>query len=207
MKVFKSISLFFLYPLVMFVVGFAGGAEAVHYEKMKETRQAPTLEKQAETGNAIQSVSTKSETLSVDTEYVVLETNILDESEVENTGRLPNQYIGMNREQFVTAIQNYSDFPPLSEQERGFLNAEPVSFSRERTVVRMNYHYLPSEDGFYLAVYDNEVVVYLSDCSTIYMNTGILLESLPKEEQLQIMDMLYIEDEGKLYSFLETFSS
>ena len=62
-------------------------------------------------------------------------------------------------------------------------------------MVRMDYRYLQPSDGFYLAVCDNEVVVYLEDRSTIYINTGIALDSLPEKIQMQIMDMLSIPDE------------
>ena len=54
---------------------------------------------------------------------------------------------------------------------------------------------------------DNEVVVYLEDRSTVYINTGISLEELPEQIQLQIMDMLFVPDEETLYDFLETYSS
>lgn len=54
---------------------------------------------------------------------------------------------------------------------------------------------------------DKEVVVYLEDRSTVYINTGISLEELPEQIQLQIMDMLFVPDEETLYDFLETYSS
>ena len=50
-------------------------------------------------------------------------------------------------------------------------------------------------------------MVYLEDRSTIYINTGIALDSLPEKIQMQIMDMLSIPDEETLYDFLETYSS
>lgn len=152
-------------------------------------------------------VSAVRETLAADTEYVLLETDILRKTEVETSWRLPGQYVGMDREQFLTAMENYGSYPPLSELERGFVNLEVVSFSRERVVVRMNYQYVQPGEGFYLAVQNHEVVVYLEDQETVYINTGIMLETLPEELQLQIMDMLYMEEEKNLYNFLETYSS
>jgi hypothetical protein len=91
--------------------------------------------------------------------------------------------------------------------ERGFAGLEVLSFSRERVVVRMNYRYVQPGEAFYLAVQDNEVVVYLEDQETLYINTGIMLESLPEELQMEIMQMLYVEGEGDLYDFLESYSS
>ena len=47
-------------------------------------------------------VSAVRETLAADTEYVLLETDILRNTEVETSWRLPSQYVGMDREQFLT---------------------------------------------------------------------------------------------------------
>ena len=152
-------------------------------------------------------VSAVRETLAADTEYVLLETDILRNTEVETSWRLPSQYVGMDREQFLVAMENYGSYPPLSEMERGFVNLEVVSFSRERVVVRMNYQYVQPGEGFYLAVQNHEVIVYLEDQETVYINTGIMLETLPEELQLEIMNMLYMEEEKNLYNFLETYSS
>lgn len=173
----------------------------------RSSGDALSEEPQEDLEDTAKAVSAQRETLSVDTEYVLLETDILRETEVETSWKLPNQYIGMDREQFLTAMENYSSFPPLSEMERGFVNAEVVSFSRDRVVVRMNYQYVQPGTGFYLAVQDHEVVVYLEDQETVYINTGILLETLPEELQIEIMEMRFVEDEGALYNFLETYSS
>jgi hypothetical protein len=67
-----------------------------------------------------------------------------------------------------------------------------LSFSRERVVVQMNYQYLQPGSSFYLAVRNNEVVVYQEDMETVYINTGILLESLPENMQLEIMQMICV---------------
>lgn len=165
----------------------------------------------AESGRASQALAEEaaasSETLCVDTEYVLEETDILDQSVVETTWRLPDKYVGMNREQFLEAMEQYEAFPPLSEMERGFVSLEVLSFSRERVVVQMNYRYVKPSSSFYLAVYDNEVVVYLEDQKTIYINTEIPLDSLPEALQQEIMQMLWIPNEESLYNFLENYSS
>lgn len=148
-----------------------------------------------------------SETLSADTEYVLEETNILNQSVVQTTWRLPAQYMGMNRKQFLEAMELYEAHPPLSEMERGFVGLEVLSFSRERVVVQMNYRYVQPSASFYLAVYDNEVVVYLEDKRTIYINTEIPLSSLPENVQQEIIQMMWMPDEESLYNFLESYSS
>ena len=225
MKVLKGIGLFFVYPVAMLLVGFWGGVQAANYfypgdvakephaevQEARETQEEPTVEEseqvQEPTDSAVKSVSAQRETLSADTEYVLLETDILRGTEVETIWKLPSPYIGMDREQFLSAMENYSNFPPLSEMERGFVGVEVISFARERVVVRMNYQYIQPGTGFYLAVQNHEVVVYLEDKETVYINTGILLEELPEELQIEIMEMRFVEDEGALYNFLETYSS
>lgn len=148
-----------------------------------------------------------SETLSVDTQYVLEETDVLTHSVVETTWRLPGKYVGMDREQFLEAMEIYESFPPLSEMERGFVSLEVLSFSRERVVVRMNYRYVQPSASFYLAVYNNNVIVYLEDKETVYIETDIRLDALPVELQQNIMQMMWIEDQEKLYDFLENYSS
>ena len=148
-----------------------------------------------------------SEKLSADTEYVLKETNIVDQSVVETTWRLPAQYMGMNRKQFLEAMELYEAHPPLSEMERGFVGLEVLAFSRERVVVQMNYRYVQPSASFYLAVYDNEVVVFLEDKKTIYINTEIPLDTLPEDVQQEIIQMMWMPDEESLYHFLESYSS
>ena len=114
----------------------------------------------------------------------------------------------MNREQFVEAMKLYEASPPLAEMSRGFESLEVLSFSRERVVVQMNYRYVKPSSSFYLAVYDNEVVVLLEDKETIYIDdTRIMLDELPDDIQQDIIHMLWIENEEKLYAFLEAYSS
>ena len=140
-------------------------------------------------------VSSSKETLSVDTKYVLEETDIVNNTVVETTKRLPDAYVGMTREQFLAAMESYAAFPPLVEMERGFVGLEVVSFSREKVVVQMNYQYLQPSQSFYLAVRENEVVVYLEDMETVFINTGIVLET--GGVQLEIIQMLWIENERR----------
>ncbi len=156
---------------------------------------------------AAEEVAFSAETLCVDTEYILEETDVLYHTVVETTWRLPDKYVGMNREQFLQAMEVYEAFPPLSELERGFVGLEVLSFSRDRVVIQMNYKFVQPSSSFYLAVYDNKVVVYLEDRKTIYIETEILLDSLPQQLQESIIGMMWVENEEKLYDFLENYSS
>lgn len=172
-----------------------------------ERTDSMEAESEIERQETIQQAAATAQTLTVDTEYVLEETNILDQSVVETSWRLPHKYVGMNRRQFLEAMAEYEAAPPLSELERGFVNLEVLSFSREKVVVQMNYRYVQPSASFYLAVYDNKLIVYLEDRETVYMETEIALEALPEELQQQVMQMLWIADEESLYYFLENYSS
>lgn len=233
MKFVKGISLFFIYPAIVFGIGFFAGVQSVHFfypgeniteieENRTKTQTDEEPEKNVIASNGdhfqknekddakqpeIEEVVSSLETLCVDTKYILEETDLLNGTVVETVWKLPDKYIGMNREQFLEAIELYEAFPPLSEVERGFVNLEVLSFSREQVVVQMNYQYVQPSASFYLAVRDNEVVVYLEDMETVYINTGIMLEELPQSVQMEIMQMLWMENEEALYNFLETYSS
>ena len=232
MKILKGISLFLIYPLFMLGIGFYTGVKASHFfypgeqnlEEMNDkSADDISIEQQllepmqviddffdydmAAEAEESQEVAVTAATLCVDTNYVLEEADILNHTVVETSTRLPDRYIGMDREQFLQAMQTYENAPPLSEQERGFVSLEVISFSRERVVVRKNYRFIQPSSSFYLAVYNNEVIVYLEDKETVYIETHIQLDSLPEQLQEQIIEMMWIEDEEKLYSFLENYSS
>lgn len=235
MRFVKGISLFFIYPVIMLGIGFLGGIWAVQFfypgavqpnqsesgqyfnttieneagestQNMIETTDAELLPPDME-DDSFQQVAVVEETLNADTEYVVQERDLLRDTMVETVWQIPGKYIGMNRELFLASMEEYSLNPPLSEMERGFQGLEVLSFSPKRVVVQMNYEYVQPSESFYLAVRDHEVVVLLEDGSTIFINTGILLEDLPELVQMKIIQLYYIENEESLYNFLETYSS
>ena len=51
------------------------------------------------------------------------------------------------------------------------------------------------------------MIVYLEDRKTVYIETEIELDSLPEQIQHNIIQMMWIENEEKLYDFLENYSS
>lgn len=228
MKFVKGIGLFFVYPVFMLVLGFYAGVqftnnfERLYYQPEENTGSSGAEEMQNQfpdksvepLGNGLDyedslylEAASASETLNVETKYVLEERDIYRDTVVETTWRLPDKYVGMNREQFLVAMKEYEAFPPLSEMQRGFVSLEVLSFSREKVVIQMNYRVVLPSSSFYLAVYDNEVVVLLDDRETVYIETDIRLEKLPEDMQEQIINMMWIEDEAELYDFLEAHSS
>ena len=157
-------------------------------------------------GEAI-AVAAAEETLCVDTQYIVIEMDLRNGTTEELFFQLPDKYIGMNRDQFIDAMNIYSINPPLSELERGFINLQVISFSRNQVIVQMNYKYVEPSKCFYLAAYDGRVFVYLEDKQTVYIRTDIMLETLPDVLQRQIIETMFLSSEEELFDFLENYSS
>lgn len=231
MKIVKGISLFFIYPCIMLGIGFLLGIYVNQYFYPGNVETMPQPEKivvesrpqesgflqrgekvNADDGYYLQAENrpvsmSQEEVLTADTEYVIEEYDVKRESLVETIYKVPQKYLGMDREEFISVMDLYALSPPLSEQERGFIGLEVRSFSAERVVIRMNYAYAEPTEGFYLRVEDNNIVVYCDDGETVYMYTEISAQSLPEYIQGQIIMGMYMEDEASLYHFLETYSS
>lgn len=195
MKVLKSIGLFFLFPLSMFLIG---GFSFFMLEKYFYPGEQPGMEYAA---------AEEKQVLTSDTKYIVIETDLLMEESTQTQGNVPEHYIGMDRDQFMEAMESYELSPPLAEQNKGFVGLEVKSFSRDKVVIRKNYFFMENPQHFYLTAKDNYVVVMKEDLITVYLNTTILVTSLPERIQSEIMLNKYIENEKELYDFLETYSS
>lgn len=220
MKIVKSISLFFVLPCVLIILGIYIGIRLNHFfypgagvqpdayqsDIYKTDMQQSDIYPE-ETAKKAVFVSEQEVTLGADTEYVLEEYDTRRDTLVESSFKVPAKYIGMNRETFVEAMEMYAVSPPLSEQKRGFVGLEVRAFSAKKVIVRMNYAYVEPTQSFYLHVENNSIVVYCDDNTTVYMYTDILAETLPEYIQTQVIMGMYIEDEAALYHFLETYSS
>lgn len=210
MKFVKGISLFFIYPCIMLGIGIYAGIILHNY--FYPGTQARNMQNNALAGEESQvemlPVSLRdAEVLTADTEYVIEEYDTRRDTLVEGTYKVPQKYLGMDRDTFVTAMELYALSPPLAEQERGFVGLEVRSFSASRVVVRMNYVYVEPTKSFYLRVENNAIVVYCDDRQTVYMYTDISAEILPEYLLSQVIYGMFIQDEAELYHFLETYSS
>ncbi len=221
MKFIKSISLFFIYPCIMFGIGLYVGIFLDDYfypnqiqtpnthdsSYVRAENSAPSSQYGLPETSAVPVSSKEEEVLTADTEYVIEEYDTKRDTLVETVWKVPAKYLGMDREEFVQSMELYALSPPLSEQERGFVGLEVRSFSAQRVVVRMNYAYAEPTESFYLKVEDNNIVVYCDDEETVYMYTDISAQSLPEYLQGQVIMGMFMEDEAALYHFLETYSS
>lgn len=229
MRFVKGIGLYFLYPLVFLLLGFAGGLCFVEYFypfKEELPREELGLDKDFELSNqdseefstngflntesensTLNQVSNIKEILTADTSLVVWEYDLSTNTLVETTRELAEKYMGMDREQYIESMNEYEYSPPLSEQEKGFESLEVISFSRDRVILQINYRSQAMEETYYLLAYNGYVVVFLEDMETIYLYTDILLENLPFELQQEIISAKQIIGEEELYHFLENFTS
>lgn len=172
-----------------------------------QVMETPPEEAEEQNGLSTAQVISIPETVNAETEYILREKDLLNGSEVETSEELPDMYIGMNREQFVAAMESYEAAPPLSEKERGFVSLDVLSFAPSRVVVQMNYRYVQPSKSFYLVAINDLIVVYKEDRETVYQYTNIRLSQLPERLQQEIIGVMYIADEERLYDFLENYTS
>lgn len=223
MRIVKGISLFFVVPCLLIGLGIYIGIvfdnffypgekqQELNRTKMVQTGEANETDSGIENTDGIEKAvlsSTEEEAvLHADTEYVLEEYDTRRDTLVESSWSVPDKYLGMNREEFVEAMELYAVSPPLSEQKRGFIGLEVRAFSSQKVIVRMNYAYVEPTKSFYIRVENNSIVVYCDDNATVYMYTDILAENLPEYIQTQVIMGMFVEDEAALYHFLETYSS
>lgn len=208
MKFVKRISLFFIYPLSMFSLGFAANMAIMEYfypgdEKTVIVPEEPEVKAKEQ----IQVSVSDEPVVTADTQYIVQEYDMEDTTVQENEVKAPDKFIGLDRERLAEEINNYNQNPSLTDLEKGFRYMELVSFSDKKVVVKKSYE-LPEEDkGFFLMNENHYVVVYDQSLSEVYMNTDILVEDLSAELQEEIIQMKYVENEKELFNFLESYSS
>lgn len=220
MKFVKRISLFFVIPMGILCIGMLCGMFVSDYfypgESSVKTREntgassensSPVPPSAVPAQERVSVEATERPLLNAETVYVLEETDITEGTVVETTLKLPEKYIGMDREEFLSSMEVYELSPPLQEQKRGFVGLEVLSFSAEKVVVQMNYALTDALTDYYILVEDHYLVVYLGDKTTLFMYTDIKLEDLPQNVRTQVIEGMYMESEEKLYDFLESYSS
>lgn len=210
MKFVKRISLFFIIPMGMYAFGFYSHMKLQEEFYPGKFRAEEVEQKSLEVREQPQIIPTSLEEAQVicaDTQYIIEEADLKKDTTVETKWKVPDKYIGMDRQQFVKEMELYQQSPSLKDQELGIVSVEVVSFSRDRVKIRKNYIFKELCTSFYLVNEKNYVVVYSDDLKTVYMSTNILLDSLPDDLKQEIIQNKYIATEEELYNFLESYSS
>lgn len=208
MRLWKKISIFFIYPLLMLAAGFLASIKLQDFfypaREQPRTMQEETPEQEWE---SLEAAELGGSVITCDTRFVVKSLDLADSSRTEEELPIPEQYIGMDREEFLSAMDNYETAPSLNDLNKGFLSLDVQRFSPDEVVIQKNYESKKKCTEFYLAVENNYVVVYESDKKTKYMATGIPLQSLSAELAAEILRFKYVGSEAELYNFLESYSS
>ncbi len=199
MRLGKIISIYFIYPLTFLVLGFWLNG------KWNAAESCPENEQQEEADLEV-AFSGKAE-LDADTRFIVRRFDLSDSSRTETEEEVPEKYIGMDREAFLAAIEEYECSPSLEDRQLGFLSMNVERFAQDEVIVQKNYESSEKNTVFYLAVENNYIIVYEADKRTRYLSTGIPIRSVPEELAQEIMGMKRIGSEKELYDFLESYSS
>lgn len=207
MKFVKRISLFFIYPMTMFAVGFAANMALMDFfYPGEEILQSKEYTNEEALPDVLEVSVSEEAVVNADTLYIVQAYDAATGEVKEHQETAPDKYMGLNREKLSSEITAYNQTPSLTDLEKGFTYMELISFSSEKIVVRKSYE-RKEEKGFFLLNEDHLVVVYDHRLEHIYMTTDIVVEKLPQKLQDEILHMKYIESESALYNFLESYSS
>lgn len=92
--------------------------------------------------------------------------------------------------------------------ERGEHGAEDLAIETEEKGSEALESNLELDAYQYILVEeDGQIIVYKSDNTTLYLETGIRIEDLPEEERNRIESGIRFENEQELFDFLESYSS
>lgn len=207
MKVLKSISLYFIYPFAMFLLGFFSHMSYVEF--FYPGRTYDRLEEAAPQETGFYAPVTEMENrVTEDTHYLVVEYDLEANEEGEVQERpLPEMYLGMSREDLENVLGEYELNPTLEDQEKGFLSQQLKEFSPEEILVQKNYRPTEKTDGYYLCVADGKIVVMEEDRKTVYLKTDIYAQALSDSLKQELIMGKYIQNMEELYGFLESHTS
>jgi len=147
-------------------------------------------------------------TVSVDAAYLEQTYDMVTQEQKEEKKNIPNDFVGLTRDQVVKKLNEYMQNKSLEEYNAGLVSWELVSFSSEKVIVKKTYNSEAIVYRYYMALENGEVVVYYSDKETVYDgDTGITSADLSEEDRIALMYGVYIKDEAELYSKLENYTS
>lgn len=117
------------------------------------------------------------DSLQVDTVFQVQCYDATTENTSTDYETLPQELVGLTREEADDYCKKYMDKLPVEEYLKGLQSIGVVSFSKERLVVKKIYDSSKVAFRYYLIAIDGEVVVYYGDKKTVYEYTGIETKS------------------------------
>lgn len=202
MRQIKRIS-FLIYSCLLLAAGFYGHIKYVELFYPGSLRMEGTLYEREE--NSTVQAAAAAVQITFDTELVILTCDLSNGETQQSKERMPAKYVGLDREDFVRCMEDEVEAPALSERKKGLVFIEVESFSSQRVVIKKSYRKQAVTDSFYLALYDNRVVVYEADESTVYMQTFIDGRTLPQPVRDELVYGMVVEGNEKLEEFLEEY--
>lgn len=145
--------------------------------------------------------------ITCDTKLVTQKCDLQTGEVTEITGKIPEKYVGMGRQQFVDCLMDSAASPLLEERREGIAFAEVLSFSPEKIVIRKCYQKREAAKGYYLTVEENLVVVYEGNRQTLYMKTNIDARLLPHELRGRILHGWELSSRDELEKFLVPYTT
>lgn len=146
-------------------------------------------------------------TVTKDTVYTEQVYDMASGESKEEVKNVPNEFLGLNREQVVEKMNQMIQNKSLQEYNKGLVSYQLVSFSGAKIVAKKTYNSEGILYKYYLRIEDNEIVVYYSDKKTVYDYTEIMADALAEADRQELMYGMWVKDESELYSTLESYTS
>lgn len=105
----------------------------------------------------------------------------------------------------VVVLFNNNQGEPEAPAEIGYHYSSETAAEESEELVPVNAARVAY--AYILRAYHGRVAVYRPDSDEIYMETSILVESLPAEVFEDLKDGIGFQDEAGLFDFLESYSS
>lgn len=120
---------------------------------------------------------------------------------------MPAKFIGLTRKEVIDLISKEMKQPSIDEYQKGLISYVLISFSKDEMILRKSYDQKIIPYQYYIAIYDDQVIVYYGDRKTIYEYTGIDARNLSEKNQAELAQGRKVKDEEELYNLLESYSS
>lgn len=195
---------FFIYSCLLFAGGFYGHIKLE--EAFYPGRSAKITENVMQEETAFLSAASVSSGITCDTQLITQEWNLQTGQMTETRGRVPEKYVGMDREQFVGCMKDVMAAPLLEERSKGLCSIEVLSFSPEKIEIKKSYQKQEFSEKYYLTVEENKVVVYEADRARIYLKTDIDARLLPRNVRTNVLRGQELDSKEELEKFLVSYS-
>lgn len=176
-------------------------------DSMEQLQKEQVLEPEQKLQEELMPANQADITINCDTICLYEEINQKDGTDRIEEVQIPEEYIGMTRQQLEQALEQDVSWS-LAKQKNGLVSQHLESFSKEQIkIVRIYDFDLIKEIGYYIMAQNHHVCVFEADKQTLYFQTGILLEDLPLSVQEEVIEGKYMDSEMEVFHFLESYSS